>query len=93
MSGLTCPYCGKIIDIFKQRGGVKTAEKLKLKLLAVLPFDPEVLRRGDNGDMELLNDADLPITQAVEQMVQKIVAMSSVAKDPVKTPTEAHAAG
>ena len=27
MSGLKCPYCGKIIDVFKTRGGEEPLEK------------------------------------------------------------------
>jgi hypothetical protein len=93
MSGLTCPYCGKIIDIFKQRGGVKTAEKLKLKLLAVLPFDPDVVRKGDNGDMDLLNDSEHPITRAFEKMVDIIAEMSSEVKAPAAQSADVHAIG
>ena len=52
MSGLKCPYCGKIIDIFKTRGGQLTAEKEHLRLLGTLPFEPEVVNEGDAGEID-----------------------------------------
>ncbi len=39
MSGLKCPYCGKIIPLFKTRGGEIMAEKENIRLLATLPFE------------------------------------------------------
>jgi Mrp family chromosome partitioning ATPase len=93
MSGLTCPFCGEIIDIFKRRGGIITAEREKLNLLATLPFDPEVVQKGDSGDMGLLDNAHSKITQAVYQMAEKIVAMCRRDKDITTVPRDVHATG
>lgn len=73
MSGLKCPYCGKIIDLYKTRGGADTAEKQGLKLLATLPFEPEIVKEGDAGDITILDNKELPITQEFEKMVDEIV--------------------
>jgi hypothetical protein len=81
MSGLLCPHCGKIIDVFKKHGGVITAQKEQLKLLTTLPIEPEVVKKGDSGDMSLLDDDRMPITQMVNKMVDQIIAMSSMEKD------------
>jgi Mrp family chromosome partitioning ATPase len=72
MSGLKCPYCGKIIDIFKTQGAQKTAEKEHLRLLATLPFEPEVVNEGDAGDISLLDNDSLSITQEFNKMVDEI---------------------
>jgi Mrp family chromosome partitioning ATPase len=72
MSGLQCPFCGKLIDIFKQGGCRMTAEKENLKFLASLPLDPEVVIKGDVGDMSLIDNHDRPLTQAFERMVKEI---------------------
>ena len=72
MSGLKCPYCGKIIDLFKTRGGVVTAGKENLRLLATLPFEPEVVKEGDAGDISILDNDGLSITQQFDKMVDKI---------------------
>ncbi len=77
MSGLQCPYCGKIIDVFKQHGGRITAEKENLRLLATLPLVPEVVNKGDSGDMGLLDNRDHPVTRAFNNLVAEIVKITA----------------
>ena len=77
MSGLQCPYCGKIIDVFKQHGGRLTAENENLHLLATLPLVPEVVNKGDSGDMSLLDNRDHPVTQAFNNLVDEIVMLNA----------------
>jgi hypothetical protein len=69
MSGLQCPYCGKIIDVFKRHGCRLTAENEGLPLLATLPLIPEVVNKGDSGNMSLLDNRDHPLTQACVQQI------------------------
>lgn len=76
MSGLRCPYCGKTIDLFKTRGGSAMAEKENLRLLATLPFEPEVVQEGDAGDVSLLDNDKLPITRKFNQMVDRIIELT-----------------
>lgn len=76
MSGLQCPYCGKIIDLYKTRGGAETAEKEGLRLLATLPFEPEVVRQADSGAISLLYDSELPIAQKFNALVDEIVKLT-----------------
>lgn len=77
MSGLQCPYCGKIIDVFKQHGGRLTAENENLRLPATLPLVPEVVNKGDSGDMSLLDNRDHPVTQAFNNLVDEIVMLNA----------------
>ena len=93
MSGLTCPYCGKIIDVFKRRGGVITAEKEKLRLLATLPMEPAIVKNGDSGDITLLDNFHLPIAQAFNKMVDEIVGILPGNKIAKIEPTDLHATG
>jgi ATP-binding protein involved in chromosome partitioning len=76
MSGLQCPHCGKIIDVFKTQGGMLTAKKENLRLLATLPLELEVVKEGDAGDIGLLDNAGLLITREFNKMVDKIVALT-----------------
>jgi len=76
MSGLKCPYCGKIIDLFKTQGGMVTAKKENLRLLATLPFEPELVKEGDAGDISLLDNDELLITREFNKMVDEIVKIS-----------------
>lgn len=77
MSGLKCPHCGKMIDLFKTNGGMLTAKKENLRLLATLPFDPEVVQKGDVGDMGLLDNDQVLITREFNKMVDEIVKLSA----------------
>ena len=76
MSGLQCPYCGKIIEVFKTHGGMLTAKKENLRLLATLPFELEVVKDGDAGDIGLLDNNALFITRQFNTMVDKIVELT-----------------
>ncbi len=77
MSGLTCPHCGKRIDIFKTKGGQLTAQKENLRLLATLPFEPEIVREGDLGAVNLLDDKELPLTREFNKMVDEIARLTN----------------
>jgi Mrp family chromosome partitioning ATPase/predicted Fe-Mo cluster-binding NifX family protein len=72
MSGLTCPHCGKSIDLFKTDGGKMTAEKEGLRLLANLPIEPEVVKRTDMGDLSYLDEEGTLFTQEFKKMVDQI---------------------
>ncbi len=60
MSGLTCPHCGKNIDIFKSGGGEKSAKELNVPFLGRVPFDPHIVETTDNGKpfIELYPDSE-----------------------------------
>jgi hypothetical protein len=72
MSGLKCPHCGKSIDLFKTEGGQLTAKKEGLRLLASLPIEPEVVKRGDTGDISYLDDERLQFTVEFNKLVDQI---------------------
>ncbi|MBW2620358.1 MAG: P-loop NTPase [Deltaproteobacteria bacterium] len=83
MSGLKCPYCGKIIDIFKTQGGMLTAKKENLRLLGTLPMEPEIVKRGDAGDLSLLDNQELLITREFNKIVDEIVRITKTLTDSV----------
>lgn len=76
LSGLKCPHCDQMIDIFKTGGGKLTAEKEGLTLLGTLPVEPEVVLKGDAGRMDILDDDALPITRALKEMVDTVIKLS-----------------
>jgi Mrp family chromosome partitioning ATPase len=78
MSGIKCPYCGNIIDLFKTKGGMMMAQKEKLKLLATFPFEPELVKKGDEGDTSFLDNDELLITREFKKMVDEIVRLTKV---------------
>ena len=86
MSGLKCPHCGEMIDIFKNGGGMFTAKKEDLDLLGSLPFEPEVVSMGDMGSMRLLDNPKLLITQEFNKIVDRIVQLTESRAKPVPDP-------
>ena len=86
MSGLMCPHCGKMIELFNTKGGIFTARKENLRLLGSLPIEPQVVQQGDEGNVNLLNNDQLAFTQAFDKMVEEIVKIHEADSDlPVKT--------
>lgn len=77
MSGLQCPFCGKIIDVFKTHGGMLTAKKENLRLLATLPLELEAVREADTGDIALLDNEALLLTREFNKMVDKIIELTA----------------
>jgi Mrp family chromosome partitioning ATPase/predicted Fe-Mo cluster-binding NifX family protein len=86
MSGLKCPHCGKMIDIFKTQGGMLTAKREGLNLLGSLPFEPDVVSNGDMGNMSLLDDNKVLITQEFNKIVDKIVKLTETRSEPAPEP-------
>ena len=73
MSGLTCPHCGKEIDLFKIGGGAKAAKELDVPFLGRIPLDPKVVTSGDEGMPIVISDSDSPAAVAYGQIVDEIL--------------------
>jgi Mrp family chromosome partitioning ATPase/predicted Fe-Mo cluster-binding NifX family protein len=80
MSGLKCPHCGEIIDLFRAQGGMETAIQQHLALLGSLPLEPQVVQQGDIGGVAFLENEDLDFTQAFHKMVDRVVSLTEAGK-------------
>lgn len=49
MSGMACPHCDEIVDVFGSGGGESLAKEMKLPFLGRIPLDPAVRLAGDEG--------------------------------------------
>jgi ATP-binding protein involved in chromosome partitioning len=76
MSGLTCPYCGKTIDLFKTHGGMITAKKAGLILLGSLPLEPAIVSEGDRGSVAWMDNTDMPYTQRFTTIVDMVADLT-----------------
>jgi len=76
MSGLTCPYCGKTIDLFKTNGGMLTAKKAGLTLLGSLPLEPEIVSEGDIGSVAWMDNTDMPYTISFNKIVDTVADLT-----------------
>ena len=81
MSGLTCPHCGKAIDLFKSNGGMLTAKRENLRLLGSLPIEPLVVTGADEGDMSILENMEIPFSKSFNTIVEEIMEITEGKKD------------
>jgi len=72
MSGLTCPHCGKKINLFKTGGGEKAAKDFAIPFLGQIPLDPRIVEEGDKGIPFILSQDDSTLVKAFNQIVEKI---------------------
>ena len=74
MSGLRCPHCGEIIEVFKTGGGEKAARELDVDFLGTIPLDPEIGRLGDMGVAfeGQKTDAGEAFEKIVSEILQKL---------------------
>lgn len=73
MSGLTCPHCGKNIDLFKTGGGEKAAQELGIPFLGRIPIDPKIVRLGDDGKPFITHHPESEASQAFNAFVGRIL--------------------
>ena len=68
-SYLTCPDCGKKIEVFGKSHLDAVAKEFDLPILARLPIDPKVAESYDNGLMETVDTDDVAdVIAAVEKL-------------------------
>jgi len=72
MSGFTCPYCHKEIDIFKTGGGLKASIDLQVPFLGKIPLDPNIVITGDSGKPFLTKHTSADASKAFVNIVENI---------------------
>jgi ATP-binding protein involved in chromosome partitioning len=73
MSGMNCPHCGELINLFSAGGGKKAAEDLNVPYLGAIPLDPEMVKAGDEGRPYILRHEDSLTGRAVNSVMQHLV--------------------
>ncbi len=72
MSGLACPGCGEIVDVFGSGGGEELAEELGLPFLGKVPLDPAVSKAGDEGAPTVMSSPDSAAGVALDAVAQRV---------------------
>ncbi len=75
MSGLVCPHCGEVHDLFGRGGGAKAARDFDVPFLGAVPLDPEMVRAGDEGRPYILRHTDSPTWKAVDEVMENLVTL------------------
>jgi predicted Fe-Mo cluster-binding NifX family protein len=89
MSGLVCPHCNKIVEVFKSGGGKQLALDMAVAFLGRIPLDPNVTVSGDSGQPFVQNSVDSSTALAFANIVKQLTrSESNQSQDKVKeTPT------
>ena len=82
MSGLPCPHCGEIVDVFGSGGGEAVAEALTrvtgapVPLLGKVPIDVRLREGGDNGVPLVLSDPGSAVAQQLTDIATGLARRS-----------------
>ena len=82
MSGLPCPHCGEMLDVFGTGGGQAVAEALtrvtgaRVPLLGQVPIDPRLREGGDHGMPLVLGDPGAPAAQQLAAIADMLASRS-----------------
>ncbi|MFF4366213.1 Mrp/NBP35 family ATP-binding protein [Streptomyces sp. NPDC001594] len=78
MSGLPCPHCDEMVDVFGTGGGQLVADGLTkttgatVPVLGQIPIDVRLREGGDNGEPVVLADPDSPAGAALRTIAGKL---------------------
>ena len=75
MSGLVCPHCGKVIDVFKSGGGEKMAGEMGVPFLGRIPIEPLIVEASDNGKPFIYHYGKTPAAKAFSKAILPILTM------------------
>ncbi|GAB4112172.1 MAG: Mrp/NBP35 family ATP-binding protein [Candidatus Caldatribacteriota bacterium] len=73
MSGLKCPHCGNIIDLFKKGGGEKAAREFEVSFLGRIPLDINIVNSSDEGIPFILKFKNSETAQVFSNMVELVL--------------------
>ena len=78
MSGLPCPHCGEMLDVFGSGGGQRVAEGLTrllgadVPVLAEIPIDPRLRAGADAGQPLVVTDPDCPASKQLRAVAGRL---------------------
>jgi Mrp family chromosome partitioning ATPase len=72
MSGLNCPHCGQVIDLFGVGGGDRTAREMNIAFLGRIPMDPRMVSCGDSGVSFQKTYPDSAVTKAFSAIADRM---------------------
>jgi ATP-binding protein involved in chromosome partitioning len=82
MSGLPCPHCGELVDVFGSGGGEAVAAALTratgttVPLLGKVPIDVRLREGGDRGVPLVLGDPESPVAQQLTEIATTLAGRS-----------------
>jgi ATP-binding protein involved in chromosome partitioning len=75
MSGLVCPHCGKMVEVFKSGGGETMAREMGVPFLGRIPLDPRIVETSDQGQPFVRRYADTEAAGAFARAIQPVLRL------------------
>jgi ATP-binding protein involved in chromosome partitioning len=75
MSGLVCPHCGTVIDVFKRGGGETMARQMGVPFLGRIPMDPQIVGTSDEGKPFVYHARQGESAQAFIRAIQPVLQL------------------
>ena len=72
MSGLHCPNCNHLIEIFGSGGGKRQAQETGVEFLGEIPMNLKARKLADDGKPIMFEDENADISRSMIQIVKKI---------------------
>ena len=63
-----------VLDLFKSGGGEESANEMDVPFLGSLPFDPGIVRGGDDGVHRIVSEPDGATAEAFESIVTQLIS-------------------
>jgi ATP-binding protein involved in chromosome partitioning len=85
MSGLPCPHCGELVDVFGSGGGEAVAAALTratgttVPLLGKVPIDVRLREGGDTGVPLVLGDPESPVARQLTEIASALAGRRGLA--------------
>jgi ATP-binding protein involved in chromosome partitioning len=73
MSGLVCPHCGNIVDIFKKGGGETMSKQMDVPFLGSIPIEPMIVEASDMGKPFVYHYSKTAAAQSFEKAIEPIL--------------------
>ena len=61
------------LDVFKSGGGEETSKEMEVPFLGSLPFDPGIVRGGDDGVHRIIAEPDGETARAFDSIVERVL--------------------
>ena len=75
MSGLVCPHCQNVIDIFKKGGGEAMAKEMEVRFLGSIPIEPMIVDASDSGKPFVYHYSKTEAAKAFVTAIEPILNM------------------
>jgi ATP-binding protein involved in chromosome partitioning len=72
MSGLACPCCGEVVEVFGSGGGESLALEMKVPFLGRVPLDPAVAAAGDAGAPTVVSAPESAAAEALQEVTATV---------------------